>query len=546
MARIIYRLPLLNLLVFKTISISIVPPALKLAFSATVEEILVERGPTSIEQRTYHNVVADLATESIAESFPTADGRLLTMLTRFSQDPGFYQIEPFFGEKVCYKFYHKVEPNSTAQWLSMLYLHILGIDTWPPNNFTLDRTLKVDGRVCTVFTVEKNTSSMYKRVAACIGEEGELLASNMTQILQYKYTIQEIHRTRVFLNYTSDLDPASTTPPSSGCLNLVGNNVSSDDTPVNDPYSIAAAEFAADGRWHAGSNDIFRNLTLGQLKTSRLGAKVRALQLPLAPSSFHSYGDQSTPSEFNAQQHWGRCGSISQIQNQGNCGSCWAFATTTAFADRICIGGGMANLTLSVDYMIDCDRKDNGCEGGYLDDSWIFLLKTGVPTSSCSPYEHCAYPMNPSCTRPQSAQLPPSPTLCPTTCGDASKPVLFQASSAYAVAKPGDVLAMQLEVMNNGPIAVSFFVFSDFMNYRNGTYFRTSIASGPLGGHAVKLLGWGIDRVGTSYWLAANSWSPQWGMAGFFHIRRGVDECGIEATPAAGIFNPHAAQQILI
>lgn len=35
---------------------------------------------------------------------------------------------------------------------------------------------------------------------------------------------------------------------------------------------------------------------------------------------------------------------------------------------------------------------------------------------------------------------------------------------------------------------------------------------------------------------AANSWSPLWGgLGGFFHIRRGTNECGIETTPAAGL-----------
>lgn len=33
------------------------------------------------------------------------------------------------------------------------------------------------------------------------------------------------------------------------------------------------------------------------------------------------------------------------------------------------------------------------------------------------------------------------------------------------------------------------------------------------GGHAVKLLGWGIDQ-GVPYWLAANSWNTDWGEAG--------------------------------
>ena len=44
-----------------------------------------------------------------------------------------------------------------------------------------------------------------------------------------------------------------------------------------------------------------------------------------------------------------------------------------------------------------------------------------------------------------------------------------------------------------GSVQVGFQVFSDFMTYRNGTYFRTKSAQGPRGGHAVKLVGWGVD-----------------------------------------------------
>lgn len=31
-----------------------------------------------------------------------------------------------------------------------------------------------------------------------------------------------------------------------------------------------------------------------------------------------------------------------------------------------------------------------------------------------------------------------------------------------------------------------------------------------LGGHAIKILGWGEEN-GTPYWLAANSWNEDWG-----------------------------------
>lgn len=110
---------------------------------------------------------------------------------------------------------------------------------------------------------------------------------------------------------------------------------------------------------------------------------------------------------------------------------------------------------------------------------------------------------------------------------------LYRASIAYAVSAPGDLEGLQRELFTHGPVEVGFYVFSDFQSYKRGVYFRTPGAYGPLGGHAVRLLGWGNSSM--PFWLVANSWSPHWGIGGNFKIRRGTNECGIESTPAAGL-----------
>lgn len=38
-------------------------------------------------------------------------------------------------------------------------------------------------------------------------------------------------------------------------------------------------------------------------------------------------------------------------------------------------------------------------------------------------------------------------------------------------------------------------------------------SSEELGGHAIKMLGWGVEND-TPYWLVANSWNPDWGNHG--------------------------------
>lgn len=47
------------------------------------------------------------------------------------------------------------------------------------------------------------------------------------------------------------------------------------------------------------------------------------------------------------------------------------------------------------------------------------------------------------------------------------------------------------------------------------------------------MVGWGtLNSV--PYWKIANSWNQDWGLSGYFLIKRGVDECGIEDSGAAG------------
>ncbi|UYV64276.1 CTSB [Cordylochernes scorpioides] len=74
---------------------------------------------------------------------------------------------------------------------------------------------------------------------------------------------------------------------------------------------------------------------------------------------------------------------------------------------------------------------------------------------------------------------------------------------------------IQLEIMNHGPVTAAMVVYSDFPSYKSGVYQRHSYI--PLGGHAIKILGWGVEN-GVKYWLCANSWNQDWGDKGKFSL----------------------------
>ena len=53
-----------------------------------------------------------------------------------------------------------------------------------------------------------------------------------------------------------------------------------------------------------------------------------------------------------------------------------------------------------------------------------------------------------------------------------------------------------------------------------------------MGGHAVVIVGWGVEN-GINYWIAQNSWGPNWGENGYFRIQFG--QCGFDSNAYAGV-----------
>ena len=95
------------------------------------------------------------------------------------------------------------------------------------------------------------------------------------------------------------------------------------------------------------------------------------------------------------------------------------------------------------------------------------------------------------------------------------------------------VANIQNEIRANGPVVAYMDVYDDFYYYSSGVYRHSSTAN-YMGGHAIRLIGWGTQKCsdGTSrdYWMAVNSWNTNWGQQGFFQIARGSNECGIETA----------------
>ena len=104
--------------------------------------------------------------------------------------------------------------------------------------------------------------------------------------------------------------------------------------------------------------------------------------------------------------------------------------------------------------------------------------------------------------------------------------------------------AAMMGAIAEGPIDVTFNVYSDFDEHwgqrTNATYIREK-GTGFKGIHSVKMVGYGTGSDGVDYWTCENSWGtsggfgfPGFTQGGYFRIRRGTNECGIEKLAYAG------------
>jgi len=252
---------------------------------------------------------------------------------------------------------------------------------------------------------------------------------------------------------------------------------------------------------------------------------------------------ENLPESFDAREKWGStCPSTKEVRDQGSCGSCWAFGATEAMTDRICIhSNGASQFHLSAeDLATCCSTCGFGCNGGYPESAWQYFENSGIVTGGpynsnqgCQPYKIPACDHHvPGSKNPCHGELPTP--KCKHSCREGYNTSYVDdrhmSSSTYTVSD--NQLEIAKEIMTNGPVEAAFTVYSDFPNYKSGVYQHTTGSA--LGGHAIKILGWGVED-GTPYWLVANSWNPRWGDKGFFKILRGSDHCGIESGVVAGI-----------
>jgi C1A family cysteine protease len=202
---------------------------------------------------------------------------------------------------------------------------------------------------------------------------------------------------------------------------------------------------------------------------------------------------------------WRASGLVTNVKNQQQCGSCWAFSAVGA------IEGAYAKKTnklvsLSEQNLVDCAGGFgcDGCEGGWMNAAMEYVhYNGGIDSEIDYPYTAedgvCKYAKNESSAKVKSVVN------------------ITQADDA----------GLLHAVATIGPISVAIDAEYDFQLYKSGIYSSTECNPQSLD-HGVLVVGYGVTPAGKKYYMIKNSWGEDWGMNGYIYWDRDVPNmCGI-------------------
>ncbi|BAT76003.1 hypothetical protein LR48_Vigan01g228600 [Vigna angularis] len=254
----------------------------------------------------------------------------------------------------------------------------------------------------------------------------------------------------------------------------------------------------------------FADMTNYEFTTIYANSKVshhRMFQgMPRENGSFMYENVDRVPSSVD----WRKKGAVTDVKDQGKCGSCWAFSTIAAVEGINQIKTGQL-VSLSEQELVDCDPENSGCNGGFMQWAFDFIKQYGITTESNYPYVA-------------------RDGIC-----DASKVEQPAVSIDGYETVPSNDEAALLQAVAHQPVSVAIDAGGyDFQFYSEGVF--TGFCGTGLN-HGVTIVGYGTTQDGTKYWTVKNSWGSEWGENGYIRMQRDLDLCGIAMEASYPIKN---------
>nr|XP_024662028.1 cathepsin L1-like [Maylandia zebra] len=202
---------------------------------------------------------------------------------------------------------------------------------------------------------------------------------------------------------------------------------------------------------------------------------------------------------------WRDKGYVTEVKDQKQCGSCWAFSTTGVLEGQHFRKTGKL-VSLSEQQLMDCSHSfgNNGCKGGSVKRALQYIQANGgIDTETAYPYK----------AKGQRCRYKPD--------GIGAK------CTGYVHVKPSNEETLKKAVATIGPISVGIDASRhSFQFYQSGVYNDPDCSKTVLD-HGVLAVGYGTEN-GHDYWLIKNSWGHRWGDKGYIKMSRNKsNQCGI-------------------
>jgi cathepsin X len=264
---------------------------------------------------------------------------------------------------------------------------------------------------------------------------------------------------------------------------------------------------------------------------------IRAREVVRTPRSHEKVNLKEMPRNWDWRNISGQGNYLTSLRNQhipSYCGSCWAMSTTSALADRIKITRNRAwpDFLLAVQSVVYCTC--NGCDGGSLATAYDWIYNNTIGPDSCQNY--IAQGNGTECSALH---------ICENCAPEQGCWPVTEGYPKFGISEFGGVLGveeMKAEIYARGPIACALDagpLVSWGMNATNkNSIFDSCSAKNPPAGnscdqidHGISVVGFGYDEEAKmDYWVVRNSWGAYWGDNGFWRMKMGDDQLGLEST----------------
>ncbi|XP_040474724.1 cathepsin S [Falco naumanni] len=242
---------------------------------------------------------------------------------------------------------------------------------------------------------------------------------------------------------------------------------------------------------------------LGDMTSEEVAALLTGLNVASRPKPSSTYRPRPG-SEVPDTVDWREKGCVTDVKNQGACGSCWAFSAVGALEGQVKLKTGKL-VSLSAQNLVDCSMMygNKGCSGGFMTRAFQYIIDNqGIDSDDSYPYTA----QNGTCQYNASA--------CAATC------------SKYVELPYADEAALKDAVANIGPVSVAIDATQPtFFLYKSGVYDDPRCTQEV--NHAVVVIGYGTLNE-KDYWLVKNSWGVHFGDQGYIRMSRNhANHCGI-------------------